>query len=259
MEDMVIGILGFGKLAPLLTEHLIRVGVKPENIRVVVRSDVSRERAQRFGVCVVPAEELGGVDMVIIAVKYDQFEEAWKSIRVEGNPVMLSCMAKGTIAELEKITGSQRVARLMTSTPCCIGKGVGAWLMGASATGEDKKFVQKFAAVFGTHVEADSEREIAFATTLSSINGLVYLIIQWLREAMVHIGAPAKYVDLVVPTIESAIALHRHRPGVHLVQLADDVTSPDGGTGVMRFVAYTRAMSATIIECVRETFKKYTS
>lgn len=257
MDKIIIGVLGFGKLGEHIVKRLVQCGVSPSRIYVLKRSS-SRLRAEALGLTIVEPSEFVKADCVIVTLKGYQFEAAWKSLGVENVPLLISCMAKGSLAELARVMGSHRVARLMTSTPCEIGKGIGAWIACGEMKEEDLAATQQIAALLGNHRRAANEEEIAFATTLSTINGLIYLVIQYFEEAMVYIGAPKGYVELVVPTIESAIDYRRHRREVHLVAMADDVTSPAGGTSAARFEFAKAALPATVTQAVAAAYRVYT-
>lgn len=256
MEKMTIGILGFGKLGSIIASRLVDVGCDPKRIRVVVRPS-NRAAAEALGVTAVSAGELGPVDLLLVTVKPDAFDAAWGDLGDIGDPLVVSCMSRGTLETIAAKTGSRRVARLMTSTPCRIGQGVGAWIARDGMDGGDREILRRLALALGTHVEAKAETEIPYATTLSTVNGLVYLIVGHFQDAMRAIGAPPQYVDLVVPTFESAIAMLRANPGVDPVKLADDVTSKKGGTEAARKELDLADLLATIRRAVVAAYRKY--
>ncbi|MFA4845433.1 MAG: pyrroline-5-carboxylate reductase dimerization domain-containing protein [Patescibacteria group bacterium] len=235
MENLVFGVLGCGKLGSLIVERLIAIGVDPSRIRIV------RRKGNRV---------IGLVDVLFVAVKPHQFEEAWSDLTIDGDPIIISCMAKVSLETIARVTGSQRIARLMTTTACVIGKGIGNWMPGQELDPMGCERVPTITAQLGLHIEATHESEFVLSTALSSMNGLIFLLVQYLEEAMVFIGAPARYTALVVPLIESAMAYRRHRSSVNLVALADEVTSPGGTTSRLRLVVHRGRLAATLIDAI---------
>lgn len=249
MENLVVGVLGCGKLGSLVVERLIALGVSPAHVRAVARPG-NRARLAALGVTAVEAAEMGRVDLLVIAVKPSQFEDAWKSLSVEGAPLIVSCMAKTSLATVGRVTGSPRIIRLMTTTACVIGKGVGAWMPGERLDPHGHERARAITTGLGVHLTAERESEFALATALSSINGLLFLLVQYLEEAMVYIGAPTRYAALIVPLVESAMAYRRHRAGTHVTALADEVTSPAGTTAALRLVVHRAGVAAALIDAV---------
>lgn len=249
-NQLVVGVLGLGAIGSRAAEALVRAGVRPENVRAVERAS-NRADIARLGLTPVSANAIGHVDVLLVAVKPDQVEEAVRQARVEGDPAVVSLMARVSLAELERLGGTPRVARIMTTTPCEIGLGVGAWMPGPGLDAEGRELVERVASALGTHVEAARETEFAVATALSSMSGMVFLILQYFAEALLYVGAPKRYLDLVVPLVESACAYRRHRADAHPVALADEVTSSGGTTIRLRHRLHQGAVAAAIMDGVK--------
>ena len=256
-DAMTIGILGFGTLGSMIAQRLINTGINPMDISVVERPS-NRTRISALGVRGVAAHDLNAVDVLILTTKPNQFERAWKAMGSEVSPttVVLSFMAKTPLENIIAVTQSKHVVRAMTSTPCVLGLGIGAWIAAPTIGSLERERAQSIIATLGSHIEAEIEDEIAIATVLSSINGMLYVLVHAMEQALNDIGASKRYQKLVVPLIESALAFTKHRGDTHLIALADEVTSPNGTTAALRHVLARAGITAVITEAVRAAYEK---
>lgn len=257
LKTLRFGILGFGNLGSLITRRLIGIGVPAANIFAVARSS-NRHVIQELGVISVDDRKFPKVDLLICATKPAQFEDAWQTLAFpEGGPTLfVSFMARGSLKDLMCIIGSEQIVRAMTSTPCVIGKGVGAWMGTPALDAASREIVKAFFAALGVHIEAQREEEIAFATVLSSMNGIVFELLYGLEKAMNYIGAPRRYQALVVAVLESALAYRRFRDSAHPSSLVDEVASPAGTTVQMRYVFDRAGIPAVFADMARAAYEK---
>lgn len=256
MERKKIGIWGGGKLGIRVAKRLKAVGIDPSDIRVVVRES-NRAKVESLGVVAATAEELGPVDLLLVTLKLDAFEKEFRGFSVEGDPQVVSFMAKGSIKTIAEFMHSSRVARMMTNTSCEFGEGFGAWIACVGTSEDDRETLQWLADVLGRHVEAKSEEHIPCATTLSTITGLTCVFIQYLQDGMVATGAPPEYVDMVPDAMKSAIAMVRRLPELIPLEHADGVTSKGGGTEAARKVLESAKLQETIVRAVVAAYDKY--
>ncbi len=257
LSTLRFGILGFGNLGSLIVRCLIAVGVPVENIFAVERSSNKRV-IEELGVVPIRDGQFSKVDVLICSTKPAQFEAAWQALAFpQGGPsLVISFMAKGSLADLAIITGAQNIVRAMTSTPCVIGKGVGAWIAASALEDTQRETAEALLTALGTHIQAQSEEEIAFATVLSSVNGMVFELLYALEKAMNYIGAPRRYQALVVTVLESALAYRRFRNATHPSGLVDEVASPAGTTVQMRYVFDRAGIPAVFADMVRAAYEK---
>lgn len=82
----------------------------------------------------------------------------------------------------------ERIVRSMPNTPAQVGKGMTAWTATPAVTGDDKGQAQMILEAMGDAFFVDDEHYIDLATGLSSGPGFVYLIIEAMIDAGVHIG-----------------------------------------------------------------------
>lgn len=249
-NELVIGILGFGAIGSRAAQALAGATGRPDLVRAVSRAS-NRDTIARLGFVPVAADAIGRVDILLVAVKPEQAPDAFAGAKFEGDPLVVSLMARVPLAELERLAGTKRVARVMTTTSCEIGKGVGAWVPGPGLDPEGHARAEWLSGVLGTHVEAAKETELATVTALSSMYGMTFLFFQYFKEALLYVGAPKRYLDLVVPLVEAACAYQRHRQGAHPVALADEVTSSGGTTIRLRHRLNQGAVAAAIMDAVK--------
>lgn len=257
LSEIKVGILGFGNLGGLIGERLLNMGLPPKNIYVVKRPS-NQERVARLGLVAIQPPGLLETDMIIVATKADQFEDAWHSAKLQLRPkqLVISCMAKVALARLVELCGTQNVARLMTTTPCVLGKGLGAWIAAEGMIEEQKNQAKLIIDGLGHHLMTDREQDLAFATVLSSINGVVFDLIHAFEQALNFIGAPKRYQHMVLLVLESAIAYRRHRAEMHPVGLADEVSSPAGTTVAMRHILNRAGFAAALTDAVAAAFER---
>lgn len=248
---MRIGVLGFGKLGSLIVKRLLNVGVVGADIRVVERPS-NKKLIHDLGITGVTTKEIGDANLVILATKPTQFEHAWDGITLStpSETVIVSFMAKVGLQTIVDRTKTNRVVRAMTSTPCELGLGIGAWIPHAGVEPELLGHAEWLMGQLGVHLKAESEEQIAHATVLSSMNGMMFLLIQAMRQGLNTIGASRDFQALVLPLISNAIAYSQHRAGDHPVSLADEVTSPAGTTAALRLVLSRAGIDAVIIDAI---------
>jgi len=254
---MRIGILGFGKLGSLIAKRLIAVGATPSDILAVERPS-NRKLIHELGITGVATRDVGGVELLILATKPTQFDLAWDGLELDdaNQTLVVSFMARVSMQTIVDRTKTNNVARAMTSTPCELGLGIGAWIPYASAQTDSLQKVEWLMMQLGVHLRVESEEQIAHATVLSSMNGMMFVLIQAMRQGLNTIGASRDFQGLVLPLVSNAVAYSQHQPTVHPVALADEVTSPAGTTAALRLVLSRAGTEAHIIDAIRAAHEK---
>ena len=257
LTSLRIGIIGFGNLGSAIAKRLIEVQVPPLQIQAIARAS-NRGAITELGVTTVEDGHFAPLDILICTTKPGQFEKAWQSVQsvAEYQPLIISFMAMLSLARLQEITGSSRIVRAMTTTPCVIGRGIGAWISTAELDATNRELATTVLESLGTHLPTEQESEIAIATVLSSINGWIFELIHALEQGLNFIGAPRKYQELIVTVIESAITYRRSLPKTHLIALADAVTSPGGTTAQLRQVLERAGFNAILAEGIKAAHER---
>ena len=231
-----IGIIGLGNMGIAILNGLILSGA----VGKTALSGFDKEPAKRAGVKKrysitisksIP-ELVAGCDIIIIAVKPQNIDEALKEISFYGKDRLHISIAAGiTTRRIEKaLGGKSRVVRVMPNTPALVGEGISALCKGRYALRTDIKTADEIFSSVGEAVEL-SERYFDIVTALSG-SGPAYFF--YLKEALidaaVRLGMDRKTAKRLV--LKTALGSARlllesgHEPGL----LRRQVTSKGGTT-----------------------------
>ena len=124
-----VTIIGAGTMGEAFIAALIRSGMKPSVITIVVRREEhGAELAARYGVAVKGlAEAVTTSDVVILGIKPQGLSDLLPQIQphLKSNVLVISLLAGKTIAGIsEGLAGHTSIARVMPNTPTLIGKGM---------------------------------------------------------------------------------------------------------------------------------------
>ncbi len=151
--------------------------------------------------------------------------------RLDGNDLLLSIIAGTPIRLLAEATGHAAVVRAMPNTPAQIGQGISVWTATPEVTAGHREEAKTILGALGTEVFLDDERYLDMATALSGSGpGYVFLVMEALVDAGVHMGFPRRVAEeLVVQTLRGSVEFAA-RSGRHAAELRNQVTSPGGTT-----------------------------
>ncbi len=230
--------IGAGKMATAIASGLHKSAGKI----AICAYDPSAEAAKLFtercggSVLGTPAAALKKAEVVLIAVKPQYLASAMTEIRgkLAGKPV-ISIVAGATLATLEKLSGTDRLVRVMPNTPALVGEGMACLAPGKGAKPEDLACAEQIFKTVG-RVRTVPESQLDAVTGLSgSAPAFVLEFIMGLADGGVYSGLPrAAALELAAQTVLGSAKLML-ATGRHPAELRDDVVSPGGTTarGVM--------------------------
>lgn len=175
--------------------------------------------------------ELNADDVLVLAVKPQDMQEATANIRING-ALVLSLAAGLTTSILSKfLHGHQRIIRIMPNTPCQIGLGISGLFAPATVDGKDKAIAEKIMLTSGSVVWLDEESGI---NRIAGISGsgpaYVFYFLNALQQAAIQQGFSAQEAyQLSLGTFKGAVAL-AEKSGLEFNQLQKNVTSKGGTT-----------------------------
>lgn len=175
--------------------------------------------------------ELNADDVLVLAVKPQDMQEATANIRING-ALVLSLAAGLTTSILSKfLHGHQRIIRIMPNTPCQIGLGISGLFAPATMNGKDKAIAEKIMLTSGSVVWLDEESGI---NRIAGISGsgpaYVFYFLNALQQAAIQQGFSAQEAhQLSLGTFKGAVAL-AEKSGLEFNQLQKNVTSKGGTT-----------------------------
>jgi pyrroline-5-carboxylate reductase len=236
MEAPTVALIGAGQMGAALIRgwiNAIRLGGGLTLTVLEPEFDPALEQELISAGAVLNPPELERVDVVVLAVKPQQFLDAAPGVRplTEGGAMVLSIMAGVTIESLSTLLAAQRVVRAMPNTPGQIGQGVTAFVASAACSPQDVALARLLLEPLGLIEPLPSERLMDVVTAVAG-SGPAYAFL--LAEAL---AAAAESEGL---EREAAVRIARQTvAGAGALLLASDqpiaalrrqVASPGGAT-----------------------------
>jgi pyrroline-5-carboxylate reductase len=180
-----------------------------------------------------PIEALHGADVIVLAVKPQEFSSA--ATRLEGHfekrQTVMSIMAGVPISTISERLKHNQVIRAIPNTPATISEGMTVWTATPSVKSTVRESVRMLLRVLGKEIYVDAEKYLDMATAVSSSGpAYVFLVMEAMIDAAVHIGVRREMaVPMVIQTFLGS-ARYAAESGRHLSELRHQVTSPGGTT-----------------------------
>lgn len=243
---MNIGFIGAGQMAQALAAGIAEKSISAENSTAIEfwisdpsseARDSFRQRVGEFAVVHVVntnADIIPNARIVFLAVK-PQFvsvalENLLATTRDLPKTILVSIVAGMTIDKLSRLSGCQRIVRVMPNTPCLIGRGTSGVVASPEVNDQERDEVLQLLKSVGT-VNQVSEAQIDAVTGLSGSGpAYVFTFIEALCDGGVLNGLPRDIASaLALETVLGAAELVR-QTGEPTALLRDRVTSPGGTT-----------------------------
>ncbi len=226
------GIMGEAMIRGILDRGLTKVGD-------IVASDISEERRsylnQKYGVATASDNHSAAekADVVVLAVQPVSLPGVMRGLKgfLQPEQLVLSIVAGAAVASLCNGLDHRAVIRAMPNMPAQIGEGVSVWTAASEVKKEQKQKARSILSALGKEIFASDERYLDMATAVSGRGpAYVFLIIESLIDAAVHLGLPRELAqELVLETVSGATHLAQ-KWGKHPAELRNLVTSPGGTT-----------------------------
>jgi len=234
---MKIAFIGGGVMAEAMIRSLVDKELAvPASITA---SDINPERCQalrqRYNIMTTSDNKsaLQSAENVILAVKPQALGEVMDELRGKFDPqqLVLSIVAGAPVSTLSRGLAHETIVRAMPNMPAQIGQGISVWTAAEAVSEERRKVAQSILAALGKEVYVPDEGYIDMATAVSGSGpAYVFLIIEALIDAAVHIGLPRSLAEeLVLETVLGSAALAQSWRR-HPAELRNMVTSPGGTT-----------------------------
>jgi pyrroline-5-carboxylate reductase len=236
LEAPTVALIGAGAMGGALVRGWIEAVRKGGGLTLTVvepNFDPELERELDAVGAVLNPPDPGPVDILVLAVKPQQFQEAVTEARrfVGPDTRVLSVMAGVTLESLARELGVQRVVRCVPNTPGRIGRGVTAYVASAACTPDDRRIVEQLLGPLGAVEPVAAERLMDVVTAVSGSGpAYVFLLAEVLAAAAEQEGLDKDTaMRLANRTVAGAGALMlalNEPPGV----LRKQVTSSGGTT-----------------------------
>lgn len=252
---MRIAIVGAGNLGTALAKSLVAHGIAREMISIVARdSNRSAEIHERTGFLPQPLSRLGNDDVLIVAVKPQDFEVAANAIRsaLADGTVVLSMMAGIPCKTLQERLQHAAVARAMPNLGAGVRESATAFFISEQCSAAQVARIDNVIFSCGRGWRVEQEQLIDVATAVAG-SGPAYLC--WLGEQMEQVAreqgiASADAHALVLQTLKGAVAYLEH-DGATFSDLRSRVTSPNGTTAAALAVLGERGADEVLRDAIR--------
>jgi len=259
---MKITFIGGGMMGEAIIKSLLAKKLaKPADITASDVSPVRRDILRKnYGIKAVAGnkEAVKGAEVVVLAVKPQELAKALGELKgLSSQQLVLSIVAGATMETIHEGLGHAQLVRAMPNMPAQIGEGMTVWTATVDVNQEQKKIAQSILAALGKEIFVSSEKYIDMATALSGSGpAYVFLIIEALVDAGVHIGLPREMAEkLVVQTVLGSTRAVEVT-GKHPAQLKNIVTSPGGTTSEGLLQLETGGLRSLLLKAVIAAYNK---
>ncbi|MEX0682338.1 MAG: pyrroline-5-carboxylate reductase [Dehalococcoidia bacterium] len=204
-------------------------------------------------------ETIDGADIVVLAVKPQEFAAASKNLKgqLKSDQTVMSIMAGTRIATITDLLAHKEIVRAIPNTPATIGEGMTVWTATSAVKTRARDSVRLLLSVLGKEIYVEDEKYVDMATAVSSSGpAYVFLVIEALTDAAIHIGLRREMaVPMVLQTLLGS-ARYAQESGKHPADLRNQVTSP-GGTTTEGLLALEEAgLRAAFTHAVEAAYEK---
>ncbi|WP_179884951.1 pyrroline-5-carboxylate reductase [Bacillus sp. AFS015802] len=226
--------VGAGSMAHALMSGALKAGVLDKE-EVYVTNRANRERLEEITheFCVRKGERDAVYDVIILAMKPKDFQEAAKSIRafLSENTLVISVLAGITMEHIsDKLSFNGAVARAMPNTSAAMGKSATAVSFNRHLSNSQKEWTKTLFQSVGTAAEIEEEKLDLITALSGSGPAYIYYVAELLKDAAVELGLEENLAEsLVTQTIAGASAMLRES-GLDAQELRRNVTSAGGTT-----------------------------
>lgn len=259
---MRISFIGGGVMGEAMIKSVLAKGVAaPADITV---SDVSQSRRdtmnERYGVKTMAdnREAADRAEAVVLAVKPQDLSKVLGEVKgLSPQQLLLSIVAGATLHGLRQGLGHPCLVRAMPNMPAQIGEGMTVWTATAEVNQQQRQMAQSILAALGEELYVSSEKYIDMATALSGSGpAYVFLVIEALTDAGVHIGLPRDVAEKLVTETVLGSTRAVKVTGRHPAELRNMVTSPGGTTTEGLLQLETGGLRSLLLQAVIAAYDK---
>jgi len=188
---MKITIIGCGNMGLIYARAFLKYNiVSKENLLLAEKNEARKQELLKLNigqVCVVNDERISQSDIIILAVKPQDFNELGKELKQVLSPanVIISIMAGMKIARIEEVLQQRNIIRAMPNSPAELGMGMTAFTAGKSFSMEQLRKAENLLGTTGRTVFFENEDLLDAVTALSG-SGPAYFF--YIVKQMVEAG-----------------------------------------------------------------------
>jgi pyrroline-5-carboxylate reductase len=233
---MKISFIGGGVMGESIIKGVLAKGIaKPGDIVV---SDVVQARREflnqeyKIKTMADNIKAVAGADIVVIAVKPQDLLKVLGELKgLSPKQLVLSIVAGATLDTLRQGLAHDYIIRTMPNMPAQVGEGMTVWTATPAVSEQQKQMTGSILSALGEELHVNNEQYIDMATAVSGSGpAYVFLVIEALTDAGVHIGLPRDMAEKMVIQTVLGSARSVKISGKHPAELKNNVTSPGGTT-----------------------------
>lgn len=255
---MKVLIVGYGNMGKTYANSFISSRfIKPEDIFVLVRNEntsIIENGIPKINFSSASSEKIGGFDILILAVKPQDFEVLSQSIKLylRDSQIIFSVMAGITISTLESALSCSKIVRSMPNIPTQIGMGMTVFTASANVDRKELFIIQNLINTTGKSVYVENEKLIDAATAISGSGpAYVFYFMQSMIKAAVDLGFSESEAELLVnQTFMGSVAI-QNSYSLSNEEWISKVASKGGTTEKALQVFEKGILEKTIIEAVK--------
>lgn len=237
LQDKTLAFIGIGVMGEAMIRGLLARDVVSASS--IIASDPVSPRldaiAEQYGVrsSRSNADAVEAADLVVLSIKPQSLARVLPEVkgRLRDDALLMSILAGVSIRTLAEGAGHRALVRAMPNTPARIGEGISVWTETTEVTDQQRAGAREVLAALGQEIHVDNEEYLDMATALSGSGpGYVFLFLEAMIDAGVHMGFPRRVAEqLVLQTVRGSVE-YTEQSGLHPAQLRNQVTSPGGTT-----------------------------
>ncbi len=240
-------VIGAGVMGSAIVEAILHAKVWQARDITIVDLDRHKltklKRKLKIKIATDSAAAVNGKDFVLLAIKPQHAVSACADWTTKAT--VISILAGTTIAQVKKLTGSQKIVRVMPNTPAQIGAGISGWV--ATKAVQNKTLIRKLLSATGTEVELKTEKQINAVTAISG-SGPAYFFafVEALTTAGRKLGLGKNAATFAAQTFYGAAKLAENS-NQDFQTLRENVTSK-GGTTAAALTELKKQLLGKIVE-----------
>lgn len=225
---------GAGKMGGAMLSGWLTQGLDAKQVAMVEPNPSDETRGfAAHGVRLNPtANDMGTVDVLVLAVKPQMFAEAGPQLKsfISPTTLVVSIMAGTTIATIQSVCGG-KVIRAMPNTPAAVARGITVAVPSKGISPDQRKTTDAMLSAIGAVEWVDDEALMDAVTAVSGSGpAYVFLLAEELERAGIAAGLPpALATKLARETVAGSGEL-LYRSSLDSATLRKNVTSPGGTT-----------------------------
>lgn len=260
MEDVGLGVIGFGRMASAIVEPLLSSrDLSADHLCAVVASSARAEQLNAelpnavrvYPVCSEQAQDVWTMPIQLLAIKPQQLDAVAASApQLDQHPLLISVLAGVSLGRLQRLFPSHHCVRAVPNTPALVGAGLTALAWGDQVNEQQKGQVTALFSRVSEVLELPEDKLDAFLALTSSGPAFIALVAEAMADGAVASGLPRELAHrLAHRTLAGTAALLQERQ-LHPAALKDMVSSPAGTTmaGLRRLEQ--AGMRSALIEAV---------